>query len=278
MSVHTTSSLSWSNEMGHRSHSAWLLLVKGEEIVSFGERTMPGWVVVLGTDYRQNGKWSHTTFRLELAVGVRAIAGHNGWETGRFVEGLRSAVRGNEPIDRWPDLANALGVSVPAAMSFLRQWRPKAAEALDIVDAQLEALEASVPAGEVVDTVTITVSFGSPTNRAIADGWWSAPKQITGQKAQLRLIDSTKGWEKGNVVVVGMTGTVLSAVSSSGMHGGYRAVTVAVVPGTETQIPAFVPETRPEPEPSPYGAYATEPTPEPAKPATLEDLKAKFGR
>lgn len=265
--------------MGSRSRSAWLLLVKGEEIISFAEKTMSGWVVVQGTDYSKNGKWSHTTFRLELANGVRAIAGHNGWETGRFVEGLRSAVSGSGPIDRWPDLAHALGVSVPAAMAFLREWRPKAAAALDLVDAQLEALEASVPAtSEIVDTVTITVSFGSPTNRAIADGWWSAPKQITGQKAQLRLIDPKKGWEKENIVVVGMTGTVLNAVSSSGMHGGYRAITVAVVPGTETQIPAFVPETRPEPEPSPYGAYATEPTPEPAKPATLEDLKAKFGR
>ena len=42
-----------------------------------------------------------------------------------------------------------------------------------------------------------------------------------------------------NIEVVGISGTVLSVKHSSGMHGGYYAVSVAVIPGTETEIPPF---------------------------------------
>jgi len=207
-----------------------MLLIKGEQIVPFTGQNVPGMVVVRGTDYHKNGKGSHTTFRLELAQGVRAISGRDGWETGRFVEGLRSAVSFGQPIDTWADVANAMGVSVPSAMTFLKEWRPKAAAALDEVDAQLEALDAAVSKDAVVDTETVVVSFGGPTNRAIADGFWKNPKGIPGHDGELRLIDAEKGWTKENIQVVGMSGAVPSATHASGYHGGYVSVTVAVVP------------------------------------------------
>ena len=72
------------------------------------------------------------------------------------MEGLRSSVGFKTPIDTWADVANALGVSVPSAMEFLKGWRPKAAQALDDVDAQLTALdEVSTVGGEIVDTETV---------------------------------------------------------------------------------------------------------------------------
>ncbi len=268
------STLTWSDEMGSRSRRAWLLLLKGEQIVAFTGQNIQGTVVVRGTDYKKNGKWSHNTYRLELAQGVRAISGKDGWETGKFVEGLRSAVSGSGPIDRWPDLANALGVSVPAAMQFVRSWRPKAAEALDAVDVQLEALEEAAGAAAVTDTETIVVSFGSPTNRMIAAGWWKDPKAVPGHDgAQIALVDLEKGWYEGNIAVQGIVGTVISAVHASGMHGGYYSVTVAVVPGTVVA--------KPEPKAEEPVAMSV-PTPEPmATPmmtqATMADLQAKFG-
>lgn len=267
-----TNSGTWSNEMGSRSRRAWLLLVKGEKIVNFTGQNIPGVVVIRGTDYRKNGKWSHTTFRLELAQGVQAISGRDGWETGRFVEGLHAAVGFDQPIDRWPDVANALGVSVPSAMAFLREWRPAAAEALDEVDAQLEALDEAVNPAAVVDTEMVVVSFGSPTNRMIAEGWWKTPKAIPGHDdAQIALVDPEKGWYEGNITVEGIAGTVLSSVHTSGMHGGYYSVTVAVVPGSK------VAKTEEPQAAAPIATGVTTPEPAPVPPATLADLTAKFG-
>jgi len=228
--------LTWSDGIGPRGRRAFLLLVKGDEVVPFTGSNISGVVVVRGTDYSKNGKWSSTTYRLELASDIRHIAGLNGWETGRFVEGLAASIHCATP-DTWAETAKALGVSVPSAMEFLRAWRPKAAEKLDEVEQSLVALEEA--SEQETDSVIITVSFGSPTNRAIREGYWESPKGIPGYIAEIRLKDREQGWNEGNIEVVGISGTVLSVKHSAGMHGGYYAVSVAVIPGTETKISPF---------------------------------------
>lgn len=228
--------IEWSDGLGSRSRSPFLLFVRGDEVIVFRGESISGVVVVRGTDYTKNGKWSHTTYRLQLADGIRHIAGRSGWETGRFVEGLGSAVGCKTP-DTWAETAEALGVSVPSAMEFLREWRPKAAEKLDEVETSLAELEEV--SKQETDSEIVTVSFGSPTNRAIRNGYWESPKSIPGYEAEIRLADSKDGWTEGNIEVVGISGTVLSVKHSSGMHGGYYAVSVAVIPGTETEIPPF---------------------------------------
>lgn len=229
--------ITWSDQIGSRGRGAWLLFVRGDEIIPFGGQNIPGVVVVRGTDYEQAGKWSHTTYRLQLADGIREIAGRSGWETGTFVEGLGSAVGCTTP-DTWADTAKALGVSVPSTMEFLRSWRPKAAAKFDEVEQSLADLEEASSQQET-DSVIVTVSFGSPSNRAIREGYWESPKGIPGHNAEIRLKDRSRGWAEGNIEVVGVSGTVLSVKHSSGMHGGYYAVSVAVIPGTETEIPPF---------------------------------------
>lgn len=228
--------IEWSNGIGSRGRGPFLLFIRGDEIIPFGGSNIAGVVVVRGTDYTKNGKWSHNTYRLQLAEGIRHIAGMSGWETGRFVEGLGSAVGCATP-DTWPDTAKALGVSVPSAMEFLRSWRPKAAEKLDEVEQSLAKLEEV--SEQETDSVIVTVSFGSPTNAAIRGGYWESPKTIPGYKAEIRKLDRSGSWAEGNIAVVGISGTVLSVKHSAGMHGGYYAVSVAVLPGTEIEIPAF---------------------------------------
>jgi len=223
--------IKWSDGIGSRERSPFLLFIKGDEIIPFDEKDIDGVVVVRGSDYTKNGKWSETTYRLQLEDGIRHIAGRSGWETGRFVEGLGDAVGCDTP-DTWADTAKALGVSVPSAMEFLRGWRPKAAEKLDEVEQALAKLEEVSEQG--TDSVIVTVSFGSPTNRAIEEGFWESPKTIPGYEGEIRKLDSRKGWVDGNIDVVGIDGIVLSVKHSSGMHGGYYAVSVAVVPGTES--------------------------------------------
>jgi hypothetical protein len=222
--------ITWSDGIGSRGRKSFLLFFKGDEIMSFKGNDIPDVVVIRGTDYKKNGKWSHTTYRLELASNIRYISGREGWETGRFVEGLASAVGCKTP-DTWLETANALGVSVPSTMDFLRNWLPKAAERLDQVEESLMKLEEI--SEQKIDSVTVTVSFGCPTNRAISEGYWTSPKEIPGyDDAEICLKDSSKGWSEGNIEVIGMQGTVLSVKHARGMHGGYYAVSVAVIPGT----------------------------------------------
>lgn len=281
-SSNAVGTMTWSNEMGSRGRKAWMLVIKEENVTTFAGDSIPGMIVVRGTDYRKNGKWSHTTYRLELAPGVRAVSGRDGWETGKFVEGLRSAVSGSGPIDTWADVANALGVSVPSAMKFLRDWRPKAAEALDEVDAKLTALDEAADAAEAkADTETVVVSFGSPTRRQREAGFWQSPKGIPGHAAEIRLIDTSKGWEATNIAIHGMVGTVISATHSSGHGGGYVSVTVAVVPGTATMTeePAEMIVSEPEPQLEAIAEpVVSEPPPpvEPPKALSAEELAAKL--
>lgn len=209
--------IEWSNRIGSRECRPFLLLIKGDEVIPFAGSNIPGVVVVRGTDYTKQGKWSHTTYRLQVVDGVRHIAGRDGWETGRFVEGLGSAVGCATP-DTWADTAKALGVSVPSAMEFLRSWRPKAAEKLDEVEQALVKLEEVSEQERETDCAIATVSFGSPSNRAIREGYWESPKDIPGYKAEIRLKDSGKGWTESNISVVGIFGTVLSVKHSAGMQ------------------------------------------------------------
>lgn len=227
----------WLDQIGSRGRAPWLLLVRGDEVIPFSGVGIPGVVAVRGTDYTKSGKWSHTTYRLRLADGIRHIAGRSGWETGRFVEGLGAAVGCKTP-DTWAETADALGVSVPSAMEFLRSWRPLAANKLDEVEQSLMALEEASSQQET-DSVIVTVSFGSPSTHAIRGGFWEAPKGIPDYEAEIRIKDREEGWNEGNIEVVGISGTILSVKHSPGMHGGYYAVSVAVIPGTETEIPYF---------------------------------------
>lgn len=220
--------ITWSNRIGNRSRRPFLLLIRGDEISPFTGESIPGVCVVKGTDYTKAGKWSETIYRIETAENIRAISGYDGWESGRFVEGLGRAVDCKTP-DTWSETANALGVSVPSAMEFLREWRPKAAEKLDEVEQAIEDLEDYDR--ESADSIIVTVSFGSPTNRQISEGWWDAPKRIPGcDGAEIRLINPKMGWQENNIEVVGIKGTVISVIHSRGRHGGYYAVNVALIP------------------------------------------------
>lgn len=229
--------IEWSDGLAPRSRRPWLLFIREDDVIPFEGRNITGVAAIRGTDFKANGKWSYTMYRLRLADGIRHIAGHSGWETGRFVEGLGAATHKSTP-DTWAEVAAALGVSVPSAMEFLRTWRPKAAEKLDETERTLSDLEESEARDKDAAVSKVTVSFGAPTAQQERCGFWESPKPIPGFKAEIRLIGKG-GWSEGNIRVVGMSGTVLDARHSSGMHGGYCAVIVAVMPGTETEIPPF---------------------------------------
>lgn len=216
----------WSNKMGHRDLSAWLLLVAENTIHVFTGADIPGVVIVVGHDYEKSGKWSHTTYRLYLAPGVRAIPGHNGWETGRFVEGLREATSFPGHIDRWVDVSNALGVMISEAQRFLREWRPEAAEALDNVEKSFSAIAEKTNG----DFDIIAVSFGGPTNRLIDEGFWEWPVSVIMPDGQgIGQIVPNKYGEYALVREGDIN--ILAVEHSSGHHGGYVSMRLLVPSG-----------------------------------------------
>lgn len=261
--------MEWSDQLGSRSRRAWLLFVKDGKVYPFAGEGIPGVVAIRGSSYRRDGKWSHTTYRLEVAEGVRTISGKEGWETGRFAEGLAGAA-GTKAIDLWVEMANALEVTVPAAQEFLRAWRPKAAEHIDAAEAALEELDRAAEYPRADGAAETAVSFGSPTNREMRVGFWYWPVTVTLEGETVGTVRPSDGsWY--SPVCEGLV-RIIECVQSSGYHGGSVSLRLAVPEGAE--VHHRQPE---EPEEVPL-PVVPQPEPESRAPATLAGLKARFNR
>jgi hypothetical protein len=221
--------IEWDNQVGSRGREPFLLFVRGDQVLPFSGKDIAGVVVVKGTDYEKNGKWSHTTYRLQVADNVRCLAGRMGWEKGTLAEGLQKAAGVDFVVDTWPEVAQCLGISVVSAMKFMRENHPKEAEDLDVVERELEKLDDVEHSAQIETT---TVSFGGPSNREISEGYWEAPKPIKGfEEANICLIEPSNGWgDRENIRIVGVTGVVTSTNHVMGMHGGYYAVEISIIP------------------------------------------------
>lgn len=227
----------YSDELASRRRRPWAIIIgPGDEIELFAGESIPGKVAVVGCDYTQQGVWSHTTYRLAVAPGVRFLAGHFGFETGTFLEGLRAATR--KPTDRWHEVANALGVSLPVAQKFLRAWLPKEARRLDQVEADLASLDEASPTG----ATTVAITYGSPTRAARERGFWEWPVRVLDPDGQEVGRVSPEGVASGEV-------RVLKREVLSGYGGGYVSLLLAVPEGCRAEHgPAPGEKTRAEQE------------------------------
>ena len=227
----------YSDGLASRRRRPWAILIgPGDELELFAGESIPGKVAVVGCDYTKNGVWSHHTYRLEVAPGVRFLSGHFGFETGTFTEGLRAATR--QATDRWHEVANALGVSLPVAQDFLRGWLPKTAQRLDQVEADLASLDEVSPVG----AATIAITYGSPTRAARERGFWEWPVRILNEDGQEVGRVSPEGEPSGQV-------KVLKRETSSGYGGGYVSLLLAVPEGCRAEhSPAPGEKTRAEQE------------------------------
>lgn len=225
--------ITWKDKMAPRRRRAWAIVVgPGDEIELFSGDTIPGKVAVVGRDYKKCGIWSHHIYRLEIAEGVRFIPGHMGFETGTFVEGLRDAT--GKPADRWHEVAEALGVTLPVAQEFLRAWLPETAKRLDQVEADLASIDEASPVGAAV----ISVSYGGPTRKQRECGFWEWPVRILDEDGEEVGRVSPGGEPSGDV-------KVLKWNRIAGHGGGYVSMQLAVpegcrakhgpVPGEKTQ-------------------------------------------
>jgi len=227
----------YSDQLASRRRRPWALVIgPGDEIELFAGESIPGKVAVVGYDYEKNGVWSHSTYRLQVAPSVRFLHGHFGFETGTFREGLRAAT--DQPTDRWHEVANALGVSLPVAQDFLRGWLPKEARWLDQVEADLASLDESSPTG----AATIAITYGSPTRAARERGFWEWPVRILDPDGEEVGRVSPEGVPSGQV-------KVLKREVLSGYGGGYVSLLLAVPEGCRAEHgPAPGEKTRAEQE------------------------------
>ena len=191
-----------------------LYLARGSQAVRFAGENIPGYCVVLTARYEKSGKWSNTGYRLHLLPGTRPVE-------------LLSPLHGTwgDSLASWGEVANRLGLPVEAAKAVVIAEYPTTARRLDAIE---EAMLASEDGGSSSSELVV-VSFGSPTNRQIAGGWWELPKSA--ETADGRLVTVTAGPDNDwscPVIVAPDGATVVASVHSPGMHGGYWAIEVVV--------------------------------------------------
>jgi len=199
-----------------------LYLAKGGEVRKFTGENIPGFCAIAASRYRKNGKWSNTTYQLDLAPGIRAL---------HFVSPMHGTWGDN--IGSWGEVAEKLGLPVDVAQMLIRTEYEDTAERLDKLEEFALAVEA-----EGYETETVVISFGSPTNRAASEGYWEKPKSSQTSDGRVVTVEPGKGeygadWSKPSVVTP-EGAKIISSRHSPGMHGGYQTIEV-VVPVTPAQ-------------------------------------------
>ncbi len=195
-----------------------LYLAKGGEIRKFTgeENVVAGWYAVVTAKYTKNGKWSNTQYQLNLAPGVRPL---------HFISPMHGTW-GND-LGSWGEVAEKLGLPVDVAQMIIRNEFRTTAERLDALEEFALAVEA-----QGNETETVVISFGSPTNRSIREGYWEKPKSSQTSDGRAVTVEPGKGeygadWSK-SVVKEPEGAKVLSSRHSPGMHGGYWVIEVVV--------------------------------------------------
>ncbi|BFT94992.1 MAG: hypothetical protein MNSN_01920 [Minisyncoccus archaeiphilus] len=209
--------MEYNNGLQSGGRTPRLYLLKGSNFIKFAGQSIEGYSSVITEKYQKNGKWSNTTYQLELFPGVRALE-------------MLSPLHGiwGEWFLSWGDACERLCLPIESVQEIIRTEYPSTVRRLDkIEDFAMKLEEASSVESEIV-----IVSFGTPTNRSIREGYWEQEKSSQTSDGQPVVIVPAKGefgpdWN--NPSVLSPEGSrVVSSVHKPGMHGGYWTVEVMV--------------------------------------------------
>ena len=190
-----------------------LYLSKAGEVRKFAGKNIPDYCAVVTARYVKNGKWSNTDYTLDLAPGVRAM---------EFLSPLHGTW--GDDLSSWGVVAERLCLPVDVAQDITRAEYPKTAERLDRLEAFATGIEQ-----QGATTETVVVSFGSPTNRDVSEGYWSQPKTAWATDGRTVVVKPGEGDDWCKAEAVAPDGAkVLSSRHKPGMHGGYWTIEVAV--------------------------------------------------
>lgn len=201
---------------GGRRPRLWLAKNGDGVAKKFNGNDIPGFAIVASQEFRPNGKWSNTTYRLMISPGVTPV----------YMISPLHGIWGQDFLS-WCEAAAQLGISEALARQIVASEYPDTAARLDKIEAEFARLAETSPEPEVV-----FIHFGSPTNRQIEDGFWETPKE--GETTDGRLVrivrDDSEGWHKPRAVEP--EGAVVVGVKKTpGHHGGWYEVQVVVPPG-----------------------------------------------
>lgn len=205
----------WNDGLKPGGRTPKLYLAKGGEVVKFKGVNIPNFCAIAAQKYEAGGKWSNTTYRLELAPGVRAIY---------FLSPLHGTW--GDDIENWGQACETLALPIEKVQRILREEYPRTAKRFD----DLEAFVAST--GVDTDVEVVLVSFGSPNARDVREGYWAKPKSSRasdGRTVTVRPVEGPYGPEWAKAEVVAPKGAkIISTRHSPGMKGGYWTIEVAV--------------------------------------------------
>jgi len=189
-----------------------LYLAKGGEVRKFEGVSIEGFALVKTTKFTKNGNWSNTDYTLVLHDGVRPL---------EFLSPLHG-IWGEKFAD-WGEVIASLQLPLDVAKELVRREYPKTADRLDEIERVVSAMEES---GQ--DCERVVVSFGGPTRKARAEGFWESPKQArTANGTVVEIQPGPNGWNDAEVIQP-PGAKIISARHSSGHGGGYYAVEVLV--------------------------------------------------
>ena len=178
------------------------------------------------------------------------VAHHLSPELANGIRHIADATAG-KPAGSWKDSASAVGGKTPGhvgghghgsgfrfrARWSLRSWRPKAAEKLMRSSSCWRRSRKSPNRDRLGRSLP---PFGSPTNRAIREGYWESPKGIPGIQRGNPSEGSRAGLERREHRGLSESPAPILSVKHSARHARrLLPVSVAVIPGTETEIPPF---------------------------------------
>lgn len=120
-----------------------------------------------------------------------------------------------------------LGLPYEATRRVVSKEYPKTAARLDNVEKTLEEIETAASDSEVV-----VISFGAPTRRQEAEGYWGSPKAGKTSGGMLVEIsptireDGSSDWNAPQVITP-VGAKIVGARHEPGYHGGYWNIDVA---------------------------------------------------
>jgi hypothetical protein len=218
-----------------------LYLVKGLEFRKFEGSSIPGFCAVNTANYVKNGKWSNTSYSIVLPPGVKS------WYMCSPMHGIYG-----ENYGTWGEMVADLNMPYEVVKAVIEIEYKRTAKRLNELEEFVMGLE------EGVETETVVISFGSPTNRQISEGWWETPKTgYTSTNQEVEITPGENGWK--DCFVSSHNGAKVSDVSHRpGMHGGYYTVTVEFPSSaTPKQVAGQEPEDTTSPEPiDPAAAFS----------------------
>ena len=207
----------YNDKLESAGRSPRLYLAKGGEIHKFTGENIPGFCAIVTSQYKKDGKWSNTTYQLDLVPGVRPL---------HFLSPMHGTWGDN--LGSWGEVAEALRLPVEVAQSLIRSEYKETAERLDKLEEFALAIEAENK-NKNYETETVVISFGSPNGRAIRDGYWEKPKSSQTSDGRAVTVEPNSGGDWSNPVVVEpRKAKIISTRHSPGMHGGYWAIEVVV--------------------------------------------------